>query len=83
VLLKYTATSSLATAGTQLTSGSVGFVSTDGRPPAGLWPDDGDDETVASVPVAGGALVVVYNLPGSPALVSPPPLPLPRGEALS
>jgi ABC-type phosphate transport system substrate-binding protein len=71
VILKYTPTASLTTAAGQLTgSGTATFVSTDGLPPSGLWADDG---SVLSLPVAGGALVAVYNLPGSPALVRPPP----------
>jgi hypothetical protein len=67
VILEYAAEASVATAAAKLASGEAAFVGLDGRIPDAkkdLFPAG-----VVEVPVAGGALVVVYNLPGSPAMV--------------
>jgi ABC-type phosphate transport system substrate-binding protein len=68
VILSYSSTSSVTTAAEQLASGAAAFVSVDGligEADRASFPSE-----TTEVPVAGGAIVATYNLPGNPSLVT-------------
>jgi hypothetical protein len=67
VIISYSATTGVAESAQQLASGTAAFVSVDGEVDQSAFP-----EATIQVPVAGGALIVVYNLPGNPTLVLAP-----------
>jgi ABC-type phosphate transport system substrate-binding protein len=71
VILQYSPATTVSAAA-KLASGEAAFVGLDGRiakDQLAVFPAD-----TVEVPVAGGALVVVYNLPGNPSLVLSTPL---------
>jgi ABC-type phosphate transport system substrate-binding protein len=68
VILSYSSTSRVTTAAEQLASGLTAFVSVDGQ--IGEADRASFPSETTEVPVAGGALLVVYNLPGNPSLVT-------------
>jgi hypothetical protein len=67
VILSYSSTSRVTTAAEQLASGLAAFVSVDGQ--IGEADRASFPSETTEVPVAGGALLVAYNLPGNPPLV--------------